>query len=89
MAAERTCGQAANLLSLMQLTALQLLVLDNPPSPLDLQQEQPHLQPMSQLAGATLSPTKGAGPGHEGSARGLSLEKHFHGFNPQIQEMPP
>lgn len=67
MAATRTSGQAASMLSLKQFVALKWLLLDNPPSLLDLHPERPkhrvapsssafpsQSSEISQLTGATL-----------------------------------
>lgn len=87
MAATRTCGQAASLLSLQQFAALKLLVLDNPPSPLDLHQEQQdvtagwsHLTPRQQRQKAR--DTKGL----QGDwvQRGISVDWIL-----RYKEMPP
>lgn len=87
MAATRTCGQAASLLSPEQFAALKWLMLDNPPSPLDLHQEQQdvtagwsHLAPRQQRQKAR--DTKGLQG--DWAQRGISVDWIL-----RSKEMPP
>lgn len=100
MAATRTSGQAASVLSLRQLTVLKLVFLDKPPSLLDLHQEQPkhkatpsssasplRSSEMSQLAGATLlQGSRDRRTRTQGVCRGTECgEASPGGLNPQIR----
>lgn len=100
MAATRISGQAASMLSLKHLAALKWLLLDNPPSLLDLHQERPKHRAapssspspsrstkMSQLTGATLPQgSRGRRPRTQRVCKGTeSGEASPGGLNPQIQ----
>ena len=100
MGATRTSGQAASILSLKQFAALKSLLLDNPPSLLDLHQERPNHRAapsssaspsrsseMSQLTEATL-PQGGRGTRPRTQRvckRTETGETSPGGLNPQIR----
>lgn len=86
MAATRTCGQAASMLSLKQFTALKSILLDNPPSLMSINQSSPIFScvPIRKQQDATadwshLAPrqTEAGSLEHKGFARGLRLKKHL------------